>query len=107
MTTELILTTLVGMFAFLALSATLRLREVQKKLLKRSNELYDAEKDAKYWEASWESLWRSYRQLTTIDDGPDTGSIIDPIIYGDSGLETWKVEGADSTPPDSWTILTP
>ena len=98
MTTELILTVLVGMFAFLALSATLRLREVQKKLLDMTYKERQSRRDAKDWEASWESLWRSYRQLTTIDDGPDTDA-----VFGDTSF----IGGSDSTPPDSWAVLAP
>ena len=99
MTIEMILTVLVGMFAFLALSATLRLREVQKKLLNMTYKERQSRRDAKYWEASWESLWWSYRQLTTIDDGPDTDA-----VFGDT---SFVVGGSDSTPPDSWKVLTP
>ena len=103
MTTEMILTVLVGMFAFLALSATLRLRKARIALLKGSNELYDTKKDLKYWENSWEHLWRQYKRLSTID-----ASDTDPPIIGDTGFQSWDVEGADSTPqPDSWQVLTP
>ena len=83
----------------MALSATLRLREVQKKLLDMTYKERQSRRDAEHWEY----LYQYYKRLTTIDDGPDT----DPASFADSSIQSWEVEGADSTPPDSWTILTP